>query len=58
MLSVGIKSLGRKYTEYFCVEVLLPVGRFGGGGGVRQVFVGISLSNEVQTKCPMGAVNV
>ena len=31
LLSVGIKSLDRKYAERFCVEVLLPMGRFGEG---------------------------
>ena len=47
MISVGIKSLGRKYTKYFCVEVLLPIGMF---GGVRQGFVGISPLNNSYMK--------
>ena len=44
MLSVGIKTLSRKYAKYLHVKVLLPMRRF--EGGVRQVFVGISLLNN------------
>ena len=54
-LSVGTKSLGRKYAEYLCVGVLLPMRRF--GGGLQGICWNISIKGG-PNKCPVDVENV